>query len=89
MKRRADYDKYGSLSPNAAATARSRRRQTTSFTAADFYFRSPFDVFRDFFGDPFKDFESEFDSPLFRPPFFFFPDLGAKEFEDSFLLRSK
>jgi DnaJ family protein B protein 6 len=90
VKRRSDYDRFGTINPNSPGSAgRSRRRQTTSFGPGDYYFRSPFDIFREFFSDPFREFESGLDSPLFRPPFMFFAEMGAREFEDSFLQRRR
>jgi len=74
-KRRADYDKFGVRTPGAAGTGQhssntGHRRRTTAFhTAAGPTFpgfRSPFDIFREFFGDPFGD--------PFRAPFFAFFD---------------
>lgn len=76
-KRRKDYDRYGISAVTGAGRASdgTRRRRSsnptsTYYNTSGFFFRSPFDVFREFFGDPFREFDV--DSPLFRPPFSFF-----------------
>jgi len=79
-KRRLEYDRIGS---------QSRRRQTatggTTFCGGA-YFRSPFDIFRDFFGDPFfGDMGGLDSSPIFRPFGLFFAD----DFEDPLLFRRR
>uniref|UniRef100_A0A1I8B135 J domain-containing protein n=1 Tax=Meloidogyne hapla TaxID=6305 RepID=A0A1I8B135_MELHA len=71
-KRRAEYDKHGLTKPtnnhhNNYHHNSNRRRTTPEFSAHHHFFpnggfRSPFDVFREFFGDPFGD---PFHSPLF------------------------
>jgi DnaJ-class molecular chaperone len=70
-KRRSDYDR------RLTSTNRTSRRRSSSqspFFAAG-HFRSPFDVFRDFFCDPFdrNAFDRDFD-PLFKPSFMYFHD---------------
>jgi hypothetical protein len=66
-KRRADYDKYGLRGAGGAGQQQQHqprggprdrdRRRTTAFPSAGGTtfpgFRSPFDLFREFFGDPF------------------------------------
>lgn len=76
-KRRSDYDHFG-LTTNGSsgggegmhATRRRRSSQTAPsafYTNTGGYFRSPFDVFREFFGgNPFDE------SPLFNHSFMFF-----------------
>uniref|UniRef100_A0A914CPY1 J domain-containing protein n=1 Tax=Acrobeloides nanus TaxID=290746 RepID=A0A914CPY1_9BILA len=70
-KRRVEYD---SLCRGVGAGVRPSRRRSSS--QAPFFhtgqFRSPFDIFREFFGDPFKDFMGD-ESPLFKS-FMFFDD---------------
>uniref|UniRef100_A0A914NJF4 J domain-containing protein n=1 Tax=Meloidogyne incognita TaxID=6306 RepID=A0A914NJF4_MELIC len=67
-KRRAEYDKHGLTKPttNNHHNNYQRRRTTPADAHHHFFpsgmFRSPFDVFREFFGDPFAD---PFHSPLF------------------------
>lgn len=72
-----DYDRYGlSAVTGAGRTSDGARRRRSSnptstyYNTSGYFFRSPFDVFREFFGDPFREFD--IDSPLFRPPFSFF-----------------
>jgi curved DNA-binding protein CbpA len=61
-EKRATYDKYGEWGLKNGHTQRSSATKTTHHTHFDdpfsFEFRSPFDVFSEFFGgrDPFKDF---------------------------------
>ena len=63
-KRRADYD-------NRLAYRQTHRRSTSSSPNSPFFaansFRSPFDIFREFFGDPFKDFPNENFKTSFSP----------------------
>uniref|UniRef100_A0A915EA73 J domain-containing protein n=1 Tax=Ditylenchus dipsaci TaxID=166011 RepID=A0A915EA73_9BILA len=87
VKRRSEYDRFGL----AGGKSDSRRRRSSNPSSAFYatngggaYFRSPFDVFREFFGDPFKEFDS--DSPLFRPSFMFF---DSSSDEDSILSRRR
>uniref|UniRef100_A0A914HCI2 J domain-containing protein n=1 Tax=Globodera rostochiensis TaxID=31243 RepID=A0A914HCI2_GLORO len=67
-KRRADYNR-----PAEAAASSGHRRRTApaEFPQSHFHphFRSPFDIFREFFGDPMAD--------LHRSPFFTFPTNGG------------
>uniref|UniRef100_A0A7E4UQS8 J domain-containing protein n=1 Tax=Panagrellus redivivus TaxID=6233 RepID=A0A7E4UQS8_PANRE len=65
-KRRAEYD-------NRIALRQNRRRPTSNNSTpqspffANHSFRSPFDVFREFFGDPFKDYSNEDFRTSFSP----------------------
>ncbi|KAF7636387.1 J domain-containing protein [Meloidogyne graminicola] len=74
-KRRAEYDKHGLTKGTSNnnhyyyyQNSNPRRRTTPEFSAHHHFFpnggfRSPFDVFREFFGDPFG--SDPFNSPLF------------------------
>jgi len=74
--KRSIYDRYGAEGLKGGARTASPRRSTSTRRGApfdfhaypDFHFRSPFDVFRDFFGgrDPFAEFFSARD-PFFMP----------------------
>jgi curved DNA-binding protein CbpA len=63
-KRRADYD-------NRLTYRQTHRRSTSSSPNSPFFaasnFRSPFDIFREFFGDPFRDFPNENFKTTFSP----------------------
>jgi DnaJ-class molecular chaperone len=67
-KRRAEYDRHGQLRSGGhqhQQTGAHRRRTTPAEFAAGFgHFRSPFDIFHEFFGDPFG-FGDPMHSPLF------------------------
>lgn len=70
VKRRAEYDRHGLRGNEPPGTGQRRRTTPAEFTfqqtgfAHAHGFRSPFDIFREFFGDPFVD-------PLHAPFFAF------------------
>ncbi|KAL3068329.1 hypothetical protein niasHT_030620 [Heterodera trifolii] len=78
-KRRTDYNRHGMCRPAEAAFASAHRRRTAPADSHyahhqshpfHAHFRSPFDIFREFFGDPLS-------SDFHRSPFFAFPANGG------------
>ena len=67
------YHGYGSTGANGRRRrSSSQSRHQNFFNVSGSQFRSPFDVFREFFGDPFKEFD--LDSPLFRRSSFMYDE---------------